>query len=91
MAVMFAHHCEHIKNHWNVLNFMTGELCAQLLGRIRLFAALWTVVCQAPLSMEFSRLEYWSGLPCPFQGIFPTQGVNLGLLRLLHHRWILYY
>ena len=25
----------------------------------------WTVACQAPLSMEFSRQEYWSGLPCP--------------------------
>ena len=28
-------------------------------------AILWTVACQAPLSMGFSRQEYWSGLPCP--------------------------
>ena len=29
---------------------------------------LWTVACQAPLSMGFSRQEYWSGLPCPPPG-----------------------
>ena len=29
-----------------------------------LFATLWTVICQAPPSMEFSRQEYWSGSPC---------------------------
>ena len=49
---------------------------------VRLFATLWTVAHQAPLSMGFSRQEYWSELPCPFQGIFPNQGsnaVNLGV------------
>ena len=35
-------------------------------SRVRLFATLWTIACQAPLSMGFSRQEYWSGLPfCP--------------------------
>ena len=38
---------------------------AQLLSHVQLFETLWTVACQAPLSMEFSRQEYWSGLPCP--------------------------
>ena len=33
----------------------------------------WTVALQAPLSMRFSRQEYWSGLPCPIQEIYPTQ------------------
>ena len=33
------------------------------LSRVRLFATPWTVACQDPLSMEFSRQEYWSGLP----------------------------
>ena len=47
----------------------------------------WTVARQAPLSMKFSRKEYWSGLPFPFQGIFPTQELNS---RLLHYRQILY-
>ena len=35
------------------------------LSQVRLFAILWTVACQAPLSMGFSRQEYWSGLPFP--------------------------
>ena len=47
----------------------------------------WTVSWQAPLSMEFSRQEYWSGLPF-LQGISLTQGPNLGLL---HCRHILYH
>ena len=34
-------------------------------SRVRLCATPWTAVHQAPLSMEFSRQEYWSGLPCP--------------------------
>ena len=34
-------------------------------SHVRLFATLWTVDRQAPLSMGFSRQEYWSGLPCP--------------------------
>ena len=38
----------------------------------------WTIACQAPLSMGFSRQEYWSGLPF-LQGIFLTQGSNLGV------------
>ena len=39
----------------------------------------WTVTFQAPLSVGFSRQEYWSVLSCPPQGIFPTQGSNPGL------------
>ena len=43
--------------------------------------SLWPQVAhQAPLSMELSRQGYWSGLPFLFQGIFPTQGSNPGLL-----------
>ena len=43
-------------------------VCAQLLSSVRLFATSWTIVHQAPLSMEFSRQEYWSGLPFPSPG-----------------------
>ena len=49
-----------------------------------LSAALWTVACQAPLSIGFSREEYWSGLPCPPPGDLPGQGPNPHLLCLLH-------
>ena len=40
------------------------------------FATLWTVACQAPLSMGFSRQEYWSGLPCPPQGDLTDSGIE---------------
>ena len=43
---------------------------------IRLLATLWTVVCQAPLSMGFSRQEYWSGLPFPSPGDLPDPGIE---------------
>ena len=51
----------------------------------RLFVIPWTVACQAPLSMGFSRQEYCHAL---LQGIFPTQGLNPDLP---HCRWILYH
>ena len=41
---------------------------------------LWTVACQAPLSMGFSRQEYWSGFPCPPPESLPHQGSNPHLL-----------
>ena len=37
-----------------------------------------TVACQAPLSMKFSRQEYWSGLPFPSTGDLPDPGIKLG-------------
>ena len=40
------------------------------------FATLWTVACQAPLSIGFSRQEYWSGLPFPSPGDLPKPGVK---------------
>ena len=43
-------------------------------GRVRLFVTLWTVACQALLSMGFSRQEYWSGLLCPRLGDLPSPG-----------------
>ena len=40
------------------------------------FAIPWTVACQAPLSMEFPRQEYWSGLPFPSPGDLPNPGIK---------------
>ena len=54
-------------------------------GRAQLFATPWTVAHQAPLSVGFSRQEYWSGLPYPPPEDLPNQGPNPCLLRLL--RW----
>ena len=55
----------------------------QLLSHIQLFATPWTVARQAPLSMEFSILGQNTGVGCHslLQGIFLTQGLNLGPLR----------
>ena len=36
----------------------------------------WTIACQAPLSMGFSRQEYWSWLPCPPPGDLPNPGTE---------------
>ena len=49
---------------------------AKLLSRVRLFATPWTVAHQAPLSMGFSRQEYWSGLPFPSPGDLPDPGIE---------------
>ena len=38
----------------------------------------WTVACQAPLSIGFSRQEYWSGLPFPSLGDLPDPGIEPG-------------
>ena len=45
-------------------------------SRVRLFVTLWTVACQVPLSMGFSRQEYWRGLPCPPSGDLPDPGIE---------------
>ena len=44
---------------------------------------LWTLACQAPLSVGFSRQEYWSGLPCPLPGDLPDPGIEPVSLTLL--------
>ena len=46
------------------------------------FVTLWTVARQAPLSMEFPRQEYWSGLPFPSPRDLPDPGIELVSLAL---------
>ena len=53
---------------------------------VRLFVTLWTVAGQGPLSVGFSREEYWVGCHALLQGIFSTLGLNLCLLHLLHRQ-----
>ena len=43
---------------------------------VRLFVTLWTTALRAPLSMGFSRQEYWGGLPCPPPGDLPDPGIQ---------------
>ena len=49
-----------------------------MLCHVRLFVTPWTVAHQATLPMEFSREEYWSGLPCPTPGDCPNPGIKPG-------------
>ena len=48
------------------------------LSRVRLFVTPWTVTHQVPQSMEFSRQEYWSGLPFPSPGNLPNPVIEPG-------------
>ena len=50
----------------------------KLLSLVKLFVTWWTVAHQAALTMEFSRQEYWSGLPCPSPGHLPDPGIEPG-------------
>ena len=51
---------------------------------LSIYCTLWTVACQAPLSMGFSRQEYWSGLPCISPGDLPNPETEPISLYLLH-------
>ena len=51
-------------------------------SHVQLFVTPWTIAHQAPLSMEFSRQEYWSGLPCPSPRDLPDSGTKPGSLTL---------
>ena len=48
---------------------------------VQLLVTLWTVTCQSPLSMGFSRQEYWSGLLFPFPGYLPDSGIKPASLK----------
>ena len=58
--------------------FIAYHACIQSLSHVQLFATPWTVAHQNPMSMEFSRQEYWSGLPFPSPGDFPDPGIEPG-------------
>ena len=65
------------------LNSLVKWTCVCVLSHfshVRLSATLLTIACQAPLSMRFSRHEYWSGLPFPTPGDFPDPGIKLASL-----------
>ena len=52
-------------------------LCmCELLSHVQLLVTPWTVTCQASLPTDFSRQEYWSGLPFPLPGVLPDPGME---------------
>ena len=83
------------KFHWNFLTYSKERKCESVSHSV-ISNSLVVVVskscpavviprsaaCQAPLSMGFSRREYWSGLPFPSPGDLPNPGIELGSLAL---------
>ena len=67
--------------------FFNTQVCVLSHSVVFNSATLSTVAHQAPLSMEFSRQEYWSGLPCLPPGDLPNPGIELRspALRMLDH------
>ena len=55
---------------------LSNSVVVWSLSRVQLSATSWTAACQAPLSMEFSRQEYWSGLPFPSPGDLPNPEIK---------------
>ena len=68
----------------SIMHFHSACVCAQSLYSCRFFVTLWTVARQVPLSLGFSRQEYWSGLPCPPLGDLADSGIKPMSLSLLH-------
>ena len=66
-------------NSWEVSHLPLILLCAKSLSRVQLFATLWTVAHQAPLSMGFSCHDYWCGLLFPPPGDLPDPGIKLAM------------
>ena len=58
--------------------FWRVKVKVKSLSRVRLFVTPWTVAHQAPPSMEFSRQDYWSGLPFPSPADLPNPGIKPG-------------
>ena len=56
--------------------YVCACMCASRFSHIQLVATLWTTAGQAPLSMGFSRPEYWGGLPFPPPGDLPDPGIE---------------
>ena len=75
--------CPQGRGGWAAPNpYPLPRACAlSCFSRVQLFATLRTGACQAPLSMGFSRQEYWSGLPCPPPGDLPDSGIKPVSLR----------
>ena len=61
---------------WYVTYLCVHECVLSCFSHVWLFAMLWTLAHQAPLSMGFSRQEYWNGLPCPLPGDLPDPGIQ---------------
>ena len=67
---------EHVSEKRQKSQFLHHVCTLSHFSHVRLFATLWTIAFQAPLSMGFSRQEYYTGLPCPPPGDLPNPGIE---------------
>ena len=86
----FLRVCLLLRFHLSAFTPASWVRVCELLSPARLFATLWTVAHQAPLSMGFSRQEYWSRPPCPPPGDLPHSVIGPMSPWLLHGRLTLY-
>ena len=82
---LYSKGSKRVRHNWTCMTMKKSKVTSifwfssvQSLSRVRLFATPWTVACQAPLSMGFSRQEYWSGLAFPSPGDLPDPGIGSG-------------
>ena len=75
---------KHMKRYSAMFISVCVCVCVCVLSHVQLFATPWIVAYQAPLSMGFSRQEYWSGLSFPSPGVLPDPGIEWESLHLLH-------
>ena len=68
----------HFKTSSKITDKGESEKKVESLSRVQLSVTPWNVAYQAPLSMEFSRQEYWSGLPFPSPRDLPDPGIEPG-------------
>ena len=61
-----------------IFGSFVGQSVCYLLNCFQLFVTPWTVACQTSLSIEFSKQEYWGGLPFPSPGNLPNPGIEPG-------------
>ena len=67
---------QHLNASFILKRLLTSPCMCYLLSHVQLFVTPWTVTCQAPLSMGFSRQEYRSGLPFSFPGDLHNPGIE---------------
>ena len=76
MPFLCDHFCHVGLQCWLLLLTSMHACMPSCFSHVWLFVTLWTVAPQAPLSMGFSRQEYWIGLPCPPLGDLPHPGIE---------------
>ena len=59
-----------------LIYIIVGACVLSCHSHVQLLATQWTIALQAPLTMGFSKQEYWNGLPCPPPGDLPDPGIE---------------